>query len=541
MRSDHPLAIAGTLVVLALAEAASADPASSMSFKNNLIPGHFTAHRLDRTIRRKSNRLDHVETLTYEQEATLTQCNIDESTPGKTMVYQMIVDEPARPIALFHDAKRIQPTPDASRFSLSKESTRLHSASKTARDAPVQVPLCDPAERAVLAVLLDFAHWPVKKIDAGHRWQRQVELEGFEGSQTFEFIDLVPIDGEMTGRVTMFVEGKFTGGLEREYAFHKGQAILHWSRPDRSLVKMEAQADYERNRADPADAYHMKLRVGLTDLGMLDEDAQELVKVQLTAFAGALKTLHAGKKGDTLRICREFREAWPRSMWLPAIEELARQAQPRPSETHRFSTAELKAILAKAIVAWEAARSTQDRDLEEQTRKLFEQMSEEYRSKLTRLASDAHHTVRGQAAFTLAFSKRPEHVSLVERAAKDPSATVRAMALAGIAACGRRDVNVQLLLDRLDDKKPGVRRRACQAIAVCVPPEHFSVVKIVEKVDHLMVFDETAVVRREAVRALAAVGAQADVPKLKKALKHELDPSIREEIEKAIESLQKRG
>jgi HEAT repeat protein len=115
------------------------------------------------------------------------------------------------------------------------------------------------------------------------------------------------------------------------------------------------------------------------------------------------------------------------------------------------------------------------------------------------------------------------------------------MALAGLAARGSPDVSSELLLALCDDEKPIVRRRACEVVAACMTPEHFSAVQLVEKINNLMVFDKSDDVRLAAVRALAVIGTPADVPKFEKALTHELNQGIRAEIEKSIEKVQARS
>ena len=105
---------------------------------------------------------------------------------------------------------------------------------------------------------------------------------------------------------------------------------------------------------------------------------------------------------------------------------------------------------------------------------------------------------------------------------------------AGLAARGKSDVNANLLIASLDDKESIVRRRACQAVAACIEPEHYSIVAVTDKLAGLMIDDENDLVRKEAIRALAAVGAPADIPRLEKALTHELNQTNRAEIDKAI-------
>ena len=168
-------------------------------------------------------------------------------------------------------------------------------------------------------------------------------------------------------------------------------------------------------------------------------------------------------------------------------------------------------------------------------------LASEYHSTLIRLAKDQDDGVRSQAVFALAFSKRQGDLVFVQKAARDESPRVRVMALEGLAARRSPDISAELLLSLCDDEKPAVRRRACEVIAACMTPEHFSAAQLVEKLDHLMIFDESDDVRLAAVRALTAIGSPADVPRFEKALTHELYQDIRAEIEKGIEKLKARG
>ncbi|MFH1417229.1 MAG: HEAT repeat domain-containing protein [Planctomycetota bacterium] len=542
MRTSRLLAVFLVLPVTVAPPRAHAQDAKPqrMTFKNNLLSGRVTTHRIKRVITRQSQRKDYVETLRYRQRAFWLQCNISEETPGRVMQYQMMVDAPAEVLYVKHGKKRVKPAPPPSDFSLSKGSTRLHSTNKTPCDAPAQVPLTDPAEKVVLQALLDFTHWQPTRIEAGHRWERNIEYPGFNGTQTFEFVDLVEIEGQVAARITLYVEGGFAGPLARDWVFEKGQAIFYWSRPERALVKMEAQADYQRRRAVSPDKFKLKLDVGLTGLDTLDEDEQELVKAQVKLFVRALEEHRLGHDRAAAQLCREFRGHWPDAMWLPAVEELEERTVSRQEPEERYSTQELKEVLVRSVITYDAARTNLEHDLLERTKLSLAHLVSEYRSKLDKLARSGDEGVRGRAIFALAFGDRPEDLRAVHRAAKDKSPLVRAMALAGLAARGSPDTDVELLLGLLDDEQKAVRRRACEAVAACVQPEHFSVVKLVEKLDHLMIYDKSDSVRLAAIRAIAAIGVPADIAKLRAALDHELNRDNRKAIEQAIEQLQRK-
>ena len=533
-----PMLIAWPVLTASVFVSTPAAATDQMTFKNNLLPGHLTVHKISRLIHRKAPRKGHTEKLSYAQVAEWVQCNLDEPKPGSVTVYQMMVDRPAKVLSVFHGAKKIRPTPPPERFNLSKGSTRLYSVTKGPRDAPYQVPICDPAEQAVLRVMLDFAHWPRKKIDAGHRWERDISDGGFKGTQTLEFVDLVRVKKQVAARLTLYIEGSFDGVLQKDYAFVKGQAIIHWLRLDRTLLKMEGRVEYTRRRPNGDETYELELNIGLKSLVSHTADEQELMKEQLTKFAQALKKQREDLKSDAKQLCREFRHRWPDAYWLPAVEELEDRLTPKKRRGKRLKTSELKKIIGRSVIAWKAAEENHEYDMMDQTRKALEEINRDYREKLLQLARSKKSTLRAQAMFALAFSGNPEDFHLVQKATRDGSAKVRGMALAGIAA--RRDpkTSVEMLMLLLDDKKGGVRAQACRAVAACVPREHFSVAKVVERITQLMIHDKKHTVRLEAIHALAAIGAPADIPRLEKALTHELDKTNRRAIEAAIEKLE---
>jgi len=537
MPRNHVAKAMLTLGTFVLPLSAAAEPPRQMTFRNNLLPGDLTVHRISRVIRRKCERRKYIERLKYKQRAEWVQCNIDEPTPGNIMVYQMLVDRPAEVLSVRHGKVKATPTPPASDFNLPKGSTRLWSAYRTPQDGPVQVPRTDPAQRAILHALMDFAHWPKKRIEAGHRWQRDLYGNGLSGTQTFEFVDLVKIKGDVVARLTLFVQGRFEDPIAQDYVFGKGQAVIYWSRLERMLVKMEAQADYQRKREHGPEEYKLDLEVGLLEHDSLNEDKQNRITDQMIAFDAVLKQSREGHDREARELCRMYRKTWPDSLWLPAVEELESRSAKKETRGHGLSIKQLNDRLVKLIITYEAARTNYEYDLLERTHRLFEQLAVAYRVKLKKLAKSKDTGKRSHAVFVLAFSRRPQDLDLVQTAVEDESSKVRAMALAGFAARHSPNTNVGLLIAALDDEKSGVRRRACQAVAACMPREHYSIVAAVEKINDLMIHDKNHTVRLAAVRALAALGTPVDVPKLEKALTHELNPEIREEIHKAIERL----
>jgi len=63
----------------------------------------------------------------------------------------------------------------------------------------------------------------------------------FEGTQKFEFADLGKSAKRHRANHTAG-RGKFAGVLEKDFTFGKAQAVIDWSRPDRMLLHVDAQA-----------------------------------------------------------------------------------------------------------------------------------------------------------------------------------------------------------------------------------------------------------------------------------------------------------
>jgi hypothetical protein len=530
--------LASGVILLVIRSAIGAPP--QVTLTNNTLPGHQTVHEITRKVTRLVKRAKFIETLAYAQSTTLVQCNIALPQAGKILVYQMTVDDPAKVKTVLNDKKRVDPTPAPEQFNLSKGSTRLTSEHKSAREMPLTLPPGDAAQNVILASVLDFAYWQPKKIEAGHKWQRRIETEFFEGTQTLQFVDMTEIGGQAAARLALKVEGQFKGSLERSYAFGMAEAIIHWARLERTIAKVEGVAKYQRRRQGVTEDYELKVEENLRNVTQLSEPQQERVKEQMTAFAGAMQAQSEGRVKDARAECQGFRKAWPDSVFTPAILELGQRVAPDAPSQDRMSRSQLREVIKRSIVAYEAARSNRDGDLLDLTLKTMGEITRDYGAILAKLCRDKDETTRAHAAFALAFSRRPEDLIVAQKCAVEKSSKVRVMALTGLAAAANPGVNAELLLGLLDDPEVGVRRRALQAIGACVARENFAVAKLVEKIDRLMVYDKNDGVRSDAVAALAAIGAAADAPRLEEALKHELNTEIREQIHRGIEELRKR-
>lgn len=512
-----------------------------MDFKNNVLPGQLTTHEVRRATRRSRLTGKSLETFSYEQVATWTQINMADPKPATATLYQMMADGPAKVLGYFKDNMQLKSAPAAARSLLSRGSTRLESAEKSMRDSPALVPRVEGPERAILELVLDVAHWPPKRIEAGHKWERDVKAPDFTGTQTFEFVDLTKEGGETLARLTMYGSGRFSGGLEREYEFGKVQAVIHWARLDQRLERIEAQASWRRLRGDVPVEYDMKIQVKLLHAQRLAESVQERLKQQVEAINLAARETQLGHTRDAAKLLEGFVQQYPDSPWMPVIADLRAKIKAQNDAQARLSNAELLKSIGTLFLELEAANEKADDDARESAANLLSALANDYGPRLRKHAESADEQTRGLAIFALAFSAKPDDFASVEDACSDSSTRVRTLAISAIAASGRSGVRADLLLKLLEDKTAGVRARAADAVTACIRRDDLSIQSLVEALDKVMVHDDALAVRRSAIRAIEAIGGPGDIPRLEQALSHELDRDNRAAIQRAIERLRARG
>jgi len=512
-----------------------------MDFKNNVLPGQLATYEVRRATRRSRPIGKSLETFSYEQVATWTQINMADPKPATATLYQMMADGPAKVLGYFKDNKQLKSAPKASRSLLSRGSTRLESGEKSMRNSPALTPRVEGPERAILELVLDFAHWPPKRIEAGHKWERDVKAPDFSGTQTFEFVDLSKEGGETQARLTMFGSGRFAGGLEREYEFGKVQAVIHWARLDQRLERIEAQASWRRLRGDAPIEYDMKIQVKLIHAQRLAESVQERLKLQVEAINLAARETQLGHTRDATKLVDGFVQQYPDSPWMPVIADLRAKIKAQNDGQARLSNAELLKSIGTLFLELEAANEKADDDARESATSLLAALASDYGPRLRKHAQSDDEQTRGLAIFALAFSTKPDDFASAEAGCSDSSSRVRTLTISAIAASGRSGVSADLLLKLLEDKTAGVRARAADAIAACIRRDDLSVQPLVDALDKMMVHDDTVAVRRSAIRAIEAIGGPGDIPRLEQALSHELDRGNRAAIQRAIERLRTGG
>jgi len=531
--------VAAVLVAVLWTDVSGAAP--SMSFRNNLAPGFMTRHVVARTTRRTTERKNFVETLVYTREAEWVRSNVGESRPGQVKVYQMTSDGSPKVIKLFRNKDEVRSLPPASEFHLLPGTASLHSDVMTSVDGETVPPRTDPVERAILHAMLDVTHWPRSSITQGHRWQRDIAVEGFTGTQTLEFVKVHKVSGDAAGRVQLTVEGKFTGALGQEYTLDKIEATLDWSRLNRCLLRVEGQASYQRRREGQLEDFDLKVTVALQSKDSLDEAGQDRNVRQLNDFASALTELNANNKSGAIRACDRFRATWPDSVWMPAVEALALRASPRIEQAARLSADQVREALAKAFVSWQAANEKNDPDMKAKARRVLKELATEYRGRVKMFAESDVESQRASAYFAMAFGERPADLALVIKGCKDPAASVRLLSVMGLIARKDPATDPQALKTLLTDPDRAIRRLACEAVAACIERDHPEKAGMIAAVNQVMLHDRADKTRRAAVLAIAALGTANEIPLLEKALRSEADSGVRAEIEKAMVALRNRG
>lgn len=507
-----------------------------MTFRNNTLPGHLTMHSIRRQTKRVAPRRDYVETIEYVQAGKWVQANLAEPKPGEVTVYQMFFDYPPEMLSAERGAERLRAMPSPEEFNIKAAATYLNSERRTRTDSPFNPPSGDKVQEVLLGAMLDVAHWGRKTVEAGDRWERDIENGYFKGVQRFEFAGIEQTKRGKMGVLRMIVEGKFRGPLARTHKFEKSRAVFYWLNLEKTLAAAEARVEYTQRRPAGDETYQMRIEVGLDRSETLASEQSELLVQQLNVFAEALGRSNRKDYAGASEACRQFRATWPRSIWMPAVDELQlRLVSGGPSK--QMKTSQVLDAITQCLVAWEGAMKSQEYDVLDRTTETLIQLNETARSKILKLTRDDKSKARAAAAFALAFSVEPGDFQTLQKATRDASPRVRGMALAGLAARADPNTSAEILLLRLSDGHPMVRSRACRAVAACIPREHYSITQIAKKLSELVVNDESSTVRREAIRAIAAVGAPTDISMLEAARQKERNERNREEIDRAITRL----
>ena len=527
--------------VALLARLAAADPARAgdVILRNCVDPALLTTHEITTTLVRATRRKDATEESVLEIRSRLVRAHLDESQPGQVKVAAMLVTGPAKVVSLKRDGKPVTPVPAPDAFNLPSGATVLKTLPQTFSDGPVVAPSLGPVEGAMAAILLDVAHWPRGGIGVGDSWERPVQRASLDGTQRFTLIQTAQIERESVAVVEMAFSGAFSGDLAEAYRIDEIRARYVWARADRVLVRLGGQARYHRVRDNEVTPHLVNVEVALKQRDRLSEEQQEPLRTSLTDFANALSESQADRPEKVVTACALFREKWPSSVWMPAVDELDRKALRQIKPAGRLPPDALTMAVTELAMHWQAAQATGDEDLEARTQRSLRQLVEEQDGGIRAMMKGADVGQRALGVFAWSFGESPSHYAKVVEALGDKSPRVRAWAANGIAA--RRDPSTDpaTLRRLLADDDATVRAKGCLAVARCLPAGEPPVGRLRDALLALLQ-DAEKMTRLEAARALGVVGAADEVAALRAAREKETDDDCIKALDRAIDRAGKR-
>lgn len=544
----NPRGLAPVLLIVGVGLAAqvprshAAPPSSreqTLRLRNDLTEGRVSEYRLKRTVRQTTRGDGPARTVTYGQTADWIRFHFGESKPGELRIAQMMLDYPARALAMYQGERAMTPA-EVAAADLPVGSVRLATERMTGTDGPVQVPAVDPALEAVMAALLDVAHWPDGRKRKGDRWERDLAWPGLQGTQTIELINVVRHEDHTRVTLRVTVAGEFTGRL-RAAGFHfaAGKALVFWSSTERVLRTLKGEASFTCAGQSPRET-DLKLDLQLVRSVVLADAEADEVRSQLVDFGRAWDAFRTGQTDAVRELCETFRRRWPDSRWSAATDYLEKRPAPRAENDTSAEADLVRQALASLVARWQAAASGTDEAALKPVRSAYERVLRERRPAIVRLASAADENTRSIAVFALAFGDPSDDAGIVVQAARDGSPRVRAWAIYALAVRGVRDVDVSLLMDRLNDADGNVRARACQAVAACVSMDSTAMPKLRARIADVLRSDRFDAARYRAAEALALIGGKDELALLRRAVKHETERPMREHLERMAIRLSKR-
>ncbi len=515
---------------------------TALRLRNDLTEGRLSVYQIRRAIRRTVPRPLHTETLSYTQVAELVWFQGRESRPGELSIAQMVHDTPAKVAAFFRGERRVEPTPDADALQLLTGATRLHTGAQTYQDAPMLLPLLDPALMAMLEALLDVHHWPATAKRIGDRWQRDIALAGFRGTQTMTLAQVFRKEGARVAAIEMVVEGEMTAAAaEAGYRFVSGTGLINWSPASRQVVGIAAEASWEHGVGPTARRFDMKVDVQRVRSDVLNESELLSVRRQLADFIRLLKDHRAGRNKEALARCAAYAAAWPGSIWQPVVDEMCGAARSAEQGAERLTESELKESILNFLARYEAADQARDEEVRRVLADKWAEFVDRHRPGLLRLLDHEDERVRATAVFSLAFGATPANQARVEACARDSSPKVRSWAARGLAVRRTPPTDSALLTDLLRDADPDVRSRACAAVAACYPRHAPQLDPLRRPLVDLLLRDRADRVRRSAAEALGEIGSTAELDAMRRARKHEVERTMRRAVDDAIRRIEQRG
>lgn len=510
-----------------------------ISLRNCMDPALVTTHEITLTLARRTLKQGKPQDSVIKLHTRLRRMHLEESNPGSVKVADLLVSRTPEVVSVRLDGKPVEPPPRAETFNLPLGTTQLYTKTQSLQDGPMPVPLTKSVERTLASLLLDVAHWPRESADVGHRWSRTIATEDFEGTQSFELVDATTVAGEAVLVLDLRVDGKFAGTHALRYEFDRARARYMWSRGQRVLMQLQGKAEYRRLRDGGSDAQALSAEVRLMRRDRLEEEQQQSARKALNDFALASSEFQAGHFDKAVAACAAFRQKWPDSPWMPALDDVEQHALSAARQPKLLDRAALTRVLTSQMARWNEVDG-RDEDQAARVRAALAEIGRSQEAELRKMLKDKDESVRALAVFAWSFGESPDHLVTVLDAVRDSSPKVRAWAAQALAARGDPLTEPDALRKLLADPDATVRARACAAVARCYPHGEPLTGRLRDLL-HKAARDSARLARIEAARTFGQIGGPADVAPLRTTLESEKDPAVREALVRAIKEIEKRA
>lgn len=499
--------------------------------RNDVSDGRLSVYRMTRSVVRARQQAGHAEELTYDQRGTWTRFSVREQDGPVITLAQMVVEGAAEKVVFRRDGAAVAGLSDGAQARVSRGCVRFTTDPVTAAIASSLVVAEEPGPGAALAAVVDFAVWTPGRRHVGDEWSRELTRSDLTGEQKLKLRRLTQRDKRSYAELELSVSGKLRGaaaGCDLEEA----TAEASWSLGREILDRISGRVKTACGSGDAAERVEIQFTIELERTELLSGARAAEVAEQLQGVARAVTAARRGDAAAVRRAAAEFRERWPKSDWLAGVDQLTRETGVAPPPVDE--DAPLIRELVLTLKAWQQATGSGESAAVSAARRNFERLADGRGGALKALATGAGENQRAAAVFALAFSTVRDPRGDLEQAARDSAPAVRAWALYGLALRADRATDRAIVVAALSDADSAVRARGCQAVAACLPRDCREMRQARQRMMELLQQDRSDATRLFAAKALTEVSSSEQVPALRKAIKHEVDPAIREQIRAAV-------
>ncbi|MFO0974248.1 MAG: HEAT repeat domain-containing protein [Phycisphaerae bacterium] len=500
--------------------------------RNDVSDGRLSVYRMTRSVVRARQQAGHAEELTYDQRGTWTRFSVREQDGPVITLAQMVVEGAAEKVVFRRDGAAVAGLSDGAQGEGVARVRAVHDRSGDGGDRVVARCGRGAGPRGgALAAVVDFAVWTPGRRHVGDEWSRELTRSDLTGEQKLKLRRLTQRDKRSYAELELSVSGKLRGaaaGCDLEEA----TAEASWSLGREILDRISGRVKTACGSGDAAERVEIQFTIELERTELLSGARAAEVAEQLQGVARAVTAARRGDAAAVRRAAAEFRERWPKSDWLAGVDQLTRETGVAPPPVDE--DAPLIRELVLTLKAWQQATGSGESAAVSAARRNFERLADGRGGALKALATGAGENQRAAAVFALAFSTVRDPRGDLEQAARDSAPAVRAWALYGLALRADRATDRAIVVAALSDADSAVRARGCQAVAACLPRDCREMRQARQRMMELLQQDRSDATRLFAAKALTEVSSSEQVPALRKAIKHEVDPAIREQIRAAV-------